>query len=58
MDDSCIWNLGFIGRGMQVLRQLDADAQAIERELRLARAELEACSSHNSVSVTGLSTFF
>ena len=26
----------------QVLRQFDADAQAIERELRLARAEIEA----------------
>lgn len=25
----------------QVLRQLDADAQAIERELKIARAELE-----------------
>lgn len=39
---------------MQVLRQLDADAQAIERELRLARAELEACISRTSE----LSTFF
>uniref|UniRef100_A0A7I4C398 Uncharacterized protein n=1 Tax=Physcomitrium patens TaxID=3218 RepID=A0A7I4C398_PHYPA len=33
---------GLDDSGSRVLRQLDADAQALERELRVARAELEA----------------
>ena len=37
-----IFGLKFLVVFFQVLRQLDADAQAIERELRLARAEIEA----------------
>ncbi|KAG0587707.1 hypothetical protein KC19_2G185500 [Ceratodon purpureus] len=41
-----IFGLKFLVVFFQVLRQLDADAQAIERELRLARAEIEAQELH------------